>query len=116
MAGLEWDASDFLSMLAGVDAGVAERSLPALLKAAEHVRGVSVGLAPIETGDLRGKAAVKPDGESAEIYYPGPYARNQHYSLDFRHTEGQALYLEQPMLTEKDAVMKIIADELGGAF
>ncbi|QWT24942.1 minor capsid protein [Subtercola sp. PAMC28395] len=89
-------------------------ALPGILaKAMEHVRAVSADLTPIETGHLVGSASVTATTDEARLLYPGPYARYQHYGLDFRHTHGQALFLEQPMITEAPKVLKIIADELG---
>jgi len=78
----------------------------------EHVRGVAVALTPYESGDLAGTATVSLDGNEATITYDGPYARNQHESLHFRHEKGQAKYLEQPMNTEKPVVMQMIAKEI----
>ncbi|KJL37049.1 hypothetical protein RR49_01161 [Microbacterium ginsengisoli] len=82
----------------------------------EHVRGVAATLTPIRSGQLVGAAGVTVHGDEAELTYPGPYARRQHFELDWKHTHGQALYLEQPMRTEADAVMQIMADTLGAAF
>lgn len=92
-------------------------------RGAEHVRGVAAPLTPVESGHLVGAAGVTVHGgvgdraiAVGEVYYPGPYARNQHYSLDFQHETGQALYLEQPMLTEAEKVNEIIAGTLEEAF
>ncbi len=82
----------------------------------EHVRSVAAPLTPVESGHLVGSAGVTVEGNEAHLTYPGPYARNQHYSLDFKHPHGQALYLEQPMISEADTVINIIAETLGGAF
>lgn len=87
----------------------------ALGKAAEHVRAVAAELTPVQSGHLVGSAGVTVVGNEAQVKYAGPYARYQHYGLDFRHTKGQALFLEQPMITEADKVNQIIADTLRGA-
>ena len=111
----DWD-SDFGEVLDAAAARI-EAVLPiALAKAAEHVRGEAAKLTPIETGHLVGSAEVRVHQDGAlpwaEIYYPGPYARYQHYELQLRHTHGQALYLEQPMITETQKVVQIIAGEI----
>lgn len=107
--------ADFGDILDAAGARI-EAALPAALaKAAEHVRGIAAELTPVETGHLVGSAEVKVAGLEAQIYYPGPYARFQHYELGLRHTHGQALYLEQPMITEANKVFDIIADEIGKA-
>lgn len=81
-------------------------------KAMEHIRGVAAALTPVETGHLVGTATVTVDGNEASITYDGPYARYQHEGLDFRHETGQAKFLEQPMNTEKDTALAIVAKEL----
>ncbi|KQR97693.1 MAG: hypothetical protein J0I33_07760 [Microbacterium ginsengisoli] len=82
----------------------------------EHIRGVAADLTPIREGHLVGSASVTVHGDEANLTYPGPYARRQHFELTWKHTHGQALYLEQPMRTEAEAALKIIADTLGEAF
>jgi len=86
----------------------------ATFKAMEHLREVAVSKTPIETGDLRASASVTNmiDKHGARVYYPGPYARFQHYRLDLRHEEGQALYLEQPLVQETEKILEIVATEL----
>jgi hypothetical protein len=84
----------------------------AAAKGMEHLRGVAVSKTPLETGNLRSEAEVKVHPDGAEVYYPGPYARYQHYELQLRHSEGQALYLEQPLVQETPAILAIVAEEL----
>jgi hypothetical protein len=110
-------ADSFEDALDGLDARVMAALPPALAKAMQHVRGVAVSLTPVETGHLRGSAGVTVEGLEAQLKYPGPYARYIHYGLDFRHPMGgQALYLEQPMITEAGKAIKIISDEIGKVF
>ena len=89
----------------------------ALAKAAEHIRAKAVEKTPILTGNLRASAHVVVHGpDTAEVIYPGPYARYQHYMLNLRHPRGgQALYLETTVVEEHDKVLEIIAEELGKA-
>jgi hypothetical protein len=111
------EPGDFEEMLDGLDSRITAALTPALAKAMEHVRGVAVELTPVESGNLRGSAGVTVEGLEAQLLFPGPYARYQHYGLDFRHPMGgQALYLEQPMITEAPKAFKIIADEIGKVF
>lgn len=111
---LDWDTEGFEALLSSIATNV-DGAVPfAAGRAAEHIRGVSTGLAPILTGDLRASAEVKAVSHSEfRVYYPGPYARYQHYGLDFRHPQGgQALYLQQPMLTEAEKCFQIMADTI----
>jgi hypothetical protein len=84
----------------------------AAFKAMEHLREVAVSKTPIETGNLRSEAEVKPNPKGAEVYFPGPYARYQHFELQLRHEAGQALYLEQPLVQETPRILEIVAQEL----
>lgn len=114
MAESDWD-NDFDAVL---DAAVAdiEAALPAALaKGAEYLRAEAVKLTPVETGNLAGEAEVRGAALDWEVYYPGPYARRQHYELSYRHTHGQALFLEQPTITEAPKVIQIIADDVRDA-
>lgn len=85
----------------------------AAAKGMEHLRQVAVSKTPIETGNLRSEAEVKTHPDGAEVYFPGPYARYQHYELQLRHEAGQALYLEQPLVQETQTILAIVAQELG---
>jgi hypothetical protein len=84
----------------------------ALAMGAEHIRAAAVELTPVETGRLAGTAAVHVDGDTASITYDGPYARYQHERLDLRHEHGQAKFLEQPLATEKDTALGIVAEQI----
>lgn len=110
---------DFISALNDADERILA-ALPAIMtKAMEHVRTVVASKTPVRDGNLVGSESVTtttPEGAGAfvsEIYIPGPYARYQHYELQLHHTVGQALYLEEPMVTEAQKVFDIIADGIG---
>lgn len=88
----------------------------AVLLGAEALKGKAQERTPVETGNLRGSADARPAGPMrAEVYYPGPYARYQHFGLDFRHEEGQALYLETAVVADSDEALAVIARTLKGA-
>lgn len=111
---VEWDTGGFEALLDNVAAALQDVAPFAVGRAAEHIRGVSTELAPVLTGNLRASAEVKATSHTqARVYYPGPYARYQHYGLDFRHPQGgQALFLQQPMLTEAEKCFQIMADTI----
>lgn len=89
----------------------------AVLLGAEYLKGEAQRRTPVESGDLRGSADARPAGAMrAEVYYPGPYARYQHFGLDFRHEEGQALYLEEPTVSAADGVVRVVGLGLRGVF
>jgi len=88
----------------------------ASFKAMEHLREVAVSRAPLESGKMRAEAETIPSPMGASVYFPGPYSRYQHYELQLRHEEGQALYLESAVMSETDAVVSIVGDELRECF
>lgn len=81
------------------------------LTAAEHLLGVSQPLVPHEEGELErsGRATGDPGGLSASVSYDTDYAVRQHEELTWRHPlKGQAKYLEEPLLAERDTFGEII--------
>ncbi len=85
----------------------------ASFKAMEHVRSVAVERTPLESGNLRTSASVVPTPEGANVYYPGPYSRYQHYEPDLKHERGgERLYLSTTILSEAPKVIEILANEL----
>lgn len=111
---VEWGGDDILRAIAGA-------SVDGLELAAEHLLQVSSQLAPLEEGDLArsGEVSVDPAAKTAAVSYDRPYAVRQHEEMTWRHDAGkQAKYLEEPMSTEKDTMLKLlagpIADQLGG--
>lgn len=111
---IEWDTSGFEAFMDSVAAKVEAAAPVAVARAAEHVRAVSTSLAPVLTGNLRASAEVYAVSNTEyRIRYPGPYARYQHYGLDFKHPQGgQALFLQQPMLTEAPLCFQLMADTI----
>lgn len=77
----------------------------AMFTEAEDIMGKSRQLAPVDRGNLRGSGVVMPPDVAGpvvqvELGYGGAaseYALVQHERLDFRHTVGQAKFLEQPV-------------------
>lgn len=91
-------------------AGAAETAAPiGAGKAMEHIRAVAVALTPEDTGHLISTADVQVTPDGASVTFDGPYARRQHEELTWRHEKGQAKYLEQPMNTERDTALGIVA-------
>jgi hypothetical protein len=102
---LDWDGDNVLAQLQ--DASFAGAEL-----AAEHLLHVSSGLAPHEEGDLERSGEVTADRSSGlvAVSYDRLYAVKQHEDLTLRHDNGrQAKYLEEPMSTEKDVMLALVA-------
>lgn len=99
----------------------------ALQAGADHLRDVSRAKAPLLSGPeamakkndeevpgtLRESAYSRViDDVTAEVGFTDFAAAWQHERMDYHHTDGQAKFLEEPLVTEKDRVLQIIADKL----
>jgi hypothetical protein len=105
---LEWNDDEILVALRGA-------SMDGLELAAEHLLAASSVLVPLEEGDLdrSGEVSTDADKQAAAVSYDRPYAVRQHEELTWRHDEGrQAKYLEEPMETEKDTMLQLLATPL----
>ena len=100
---VHWDG-DNGAALAGAVAGLG--------LAAEHLLGVSTGVAPIEESTLIRSAVADVDADDlrASVSYDTVYAARQHEELTWRHDPGrQAKYLEEPAEAEAETMVAIIA-------
>lgn len=107
-----WNDNPLRALLTG---GMAQ----AVNYAAEMLRADSVPLAPRDTGMLRNSAQVTPatpDNLTAHVSYNTPYAVRQHEELDWRHEEGQAKYLEEPVVRRAKNYQRAIANRIRRSF
>jgi len=105
---LTWADDEVLATLHGA-------SVDGLQLAAEHLLASSSVLVPLEEGDLdrSGEVSVDESEPAAAVSYDRPYAVRQHEELAWRHDEGrQAKYLEEPMSTERDTMLALLAGPL----
>ncbi|MGH3863578.1 hypothetical protein [Actinokineospora sp.] len=81
---------------------------------AEHVRGVSVDRAPLDTAALRDSATAShdPDALTAAVSYDTPYAARQHEELDYHHRTGGPKYLESALASERETVARLIQAQI----
>jgi hypothetical protein len=96
-----------------VTAAIRAAAVDGLGQAADHLLHTAQGLAPVLTSELErtGTASVDPAGLQAAASFDGDHAVIQHEALDFEHPHGgQAKYLEQPMHTERDVMLGLIAE------
>ncbi|MEU6342221.1 hypothetical protein ABZ883_14915 [Streptomyces sp. NPDC046977] len=88
-----------------------------LRNALEHTLGKAKEIVPLDEGPLMNSGKVNIDGLNGDITFDTPYAVVQHEDLTFRHAPGrQAKYLEQPMLNEREAMLRIMAIPLRALF
>ncbi len=102
---IDWDGDDVLAALKGA-------TFDGLELAAEHLLQVASSLAPHEEGDLERSGEVSSERSSGTVAvsFDRPYAVRQHEDLTLRHDDGrQAKYLEEPMSTERDTMLALIA-------
>lgn len=92
----------------------------ALYREGEAIMTESKKLCPVDLGNLRSTGHVTPPEEhgghvTVTLGYGGPaakYAVAQHERLDFKHTVGQAKYLEEPMLAASQGLDARIAQSI----
>lgn len=91
-----------------------EEGLPLALKAGiEHIAEVSTPLVPLLEGTLVRSQQTGVHGiEYAWISYGTPYAAYQHYKFNLRHEHGQANFLGQPLRTDGQKALEIVAERL----
>lgn len=106
----------------GLDAWLAdfEGAMPgALLAGGKVIEAGAVRRAPVDTGHLRGSAETTVTGAGlaafSRVRFPGPYARRQHYELDWKHPRGgQALYLYTALIADGPKAVEAMAAYLKG--
>jgi hypothetical protein len=96
----------------------------ALDEAAHHVLQVAQGKAPIlvdvqranrqeHPGTLRASGYVDViDDVTAHVGFSDFIAARQHEDLSLHHDDGEAKFLEQPMTSERDEVLRILAERI----
>ncbi len=102
---VEWDDTRVREVLEGA-------AFEALQLAGPHLLRVSQALVPHEEGgrERSGDTDEDRDENAVSVFYDRPYAVVQHEELSYNHDDGrQAKYLETPMHTEKDTMLKLIA-------
>lgn len=112
---LKWE-DDF-----GID-GLNERihaKVPAAAVAGmEVIRAITGPKVPVLTGNLEGSGGITFTGTTAEILYPGPYARYQEFGVYYRHgragaplnhTHGQSFFLTTSLIEGRDAALQAVA-------
>jgi ketosteroid isomerase-like protein len=81
-----------------------------LQRALEHTLGKAKELVPLDEGTLERSGRVDVDGLNGSISFDTVYAVRQHEELDWKHLPGrQAKYLEQPMNTERETMLRLMA-------
>ncbi|MFF3398244.1 hypothetical protein ACFYW6_06995 [Streptomyces sp. NPDC002659] len=85
-----------------------------LRRALEHTLGVSKRQVPLDEGTLERSGKVDVDGLDGSISYDTVYAVVQHERLDFVHPipGRKAKYLEDPMVSERDTMLRLMAVSL----
>lgn len=92
-----------------------EGAVKGLWAGGEYLLGVTRGLVPIEEATLERSGGVDVDESRlvGSVYYDTVYACRQHEELTWRHDPGrQAKYLEQPVVTERDVILALIATQV----
>lgn len=81
-----------------------------LRRALEHLLAESKKIVPLEEGTLERSGRVDVDGLNGSVSYDTVYAVRQHEELTWKHLPGRsAKYLEKPMNSERDVMLRLMA-------
>lgn len=76
----------------------------------EHVLERARAIVPLREGVLERSGRVTQDGLEGGVTFDTVYARRQHEELTWKHLPGRtAKYLEIPMNSERDVVLRLMA-------
>lgn len=111
---------EVLGNLANVNRTLARRGLVAMRVEGEKVMLKAKRLTPVDTGVLEGSGRVSPPVETGGVFsvtlsFGGPakdYAIPVHERLDVRHTNGQAKFLQQPVMEHAAVFAASVASTL----
>ena len=137
---LDFDDLKYLNGLLKIYPASAEKAASKqLAKCALDLQGKAQLQAPKDLGDLRGSAYANVEGKDlipdspdtdpttpraektkggkleAVIGFTEPYALIQHEELGFRHTDGNAKYMEKPYMENKDKYISSIGKAVQNA-
>ncbi len=112
--------------LGSVRADVESVSPEAIQAGLDHVLDVARDKAPLlmdfakanderraDPGALRRSGYTRiVDDQTGEVGFSEFYAGWQHERLDYHHDDGQAKFLEEPLATERDTVLQLMADKI----
>lgn len=84
-----------------------------LLAAADEALAASQALVPRDTGDLAASGFTQQvDDETAAVGYRDGKAAEVHENLRYPYHSGQAKYLEQAIMQNRDALLREVAREI----
>ena len=87
----------------------AQKTKKAVMDCLQHLSTESAEQVPVDTHNLQRSRQVEMISEySGEVSYNTPYALEQHENLFYRHTQGKAKYLEDPLTANKEKYVKHI--------
>lgn len=78
--------------------------------ALQHLLAEAKKIVPLDKGPLDRSGKASRDGLNGAVSFDTAYAVRQHEELTWRHAPGrQAKYLEQPMNTQRDQLLRLMA-------
>lgn len=94
-----------------VNAKARAAAIGGLATAGEHLLNMSRREVPVDRGDLKrsGRVELSEGGAVLSIIFDQPYALRQHEELGYRHEQGKAKYLEDPLNANSAVMEQLIA-------
>lgn len=95
-----------------VTADLEARKRAGLKAGAEVLQSEARELTPKESGALAASLQIAMGDDGAAVYSHLPYAARQHEAVGYRHTNGQAKFLETALAANQPAIEQAIAEQL----
>lgn len=82
---------------------------------AQQVLAEAQALVPVDTGDLRDSGHVRMEGNTAVVVFDSDHAAVIHERTDLAHHHGQAHFLSDPLIHDRERTGAKIAETMRGA-
>jgi len=91
---------------------ISSRANDSLLKQALEIESESNSLVPKQTGFLESTSYTAAEKNSVKIGYTAEYAAEIHEDLERKHPNGQAKFLETPLMNKAQTFLEDIKNEV----
>ena len=99
VTGINSTIANLLNIKTQMEADIAK----AVMDCGQHLKGESQNQVPVDTHNLQRSPVVEMINKTTvEVSYNTEYALKQHEELGYKHNQGKAKYLEDPLEANRD--------------